>query len=94
MRKNFVAPTSDLSTDCAGGMEPVRCVDPCPSKCHYLAQDRACVATKVCFPGCSCPKGKVLGEEGKCVEPMDCSCKDEDGNKHEVSTRTRLQLDS
>jgi len=68
---------------CSGGMEFTDCANPCPDRCHYLTEE--CTTTVECSPGCQCPAGKVLGEDGKCVEPMDCACKDMDGNVHEVS---------
>lgn len=81
-----------LFSVCPSNMEPVQCVNPCPDKCHYLDNDDVCYATRQCVPGCACPGDKVLGENGECVEPMDCACLDEEGNVHDVSSEATFYI--
>lgn len=69
---------------CPGDMEYTDCAAACQPSCHYnspAAED----CDQACEPGCVCPGHKVLDEDGKCVEPIDCACRDEDGNRMNVS---------
>ncbi|XP_019648029.1 PREDICTED: SCO-spondin-like [Branchiostoma belcheri] len=63
--------------ECEFGKTPSACAPACPKVCHMLQAD--CVEPEGCKSGCVCHQGKVLDSTGNCVDPLDCSCKDDGG---------------
>ncbi|XP_068091514.1 SCO-spondin-like isoform X2 [Hyperolius riggenbachi] len=51
------------------------CGPPCPRSCDDLSLSQRC--SEFCKPGCYCPSGKVLAENGTaCVSIEECTCLD------------------
>nr|XP_018672814.2 hemocytin-like [Ciona intestinalis] len=71
-------------------MEEVDCMR-CPQRCHYI-DNGDCDETMGCVRGCSCPVGKVVGEDGACVEPTTCACVDDVGVMHEPGSTWKRGL--
>ncbi|XP_078495432.1 uncharacterized protein LOC144750507, partial [Ciona intestinalis] len=85
-------PPNETTTDivCDEGMEEVDCIG-CPQRCHYI-NNEDCDETMACVRGCSCPVGKVVGEDGACVEPTTCACVDDAGVVHEPDSTWKRGL--
>ncbi|XP_004594559.2 SCO-spondin [Ochotona princeps] len=48
---------------------------PCPLTCNDLSGQAKCPPDRSCSsPGCWCPKGQVMDNEGRCVWPWQCPC--------------------
>ncbi|NXV71989.1 SSPO protein, partial [Atlantisia rogersi] len=55
---------------CSGGQLYLECGPPCSQTCADLPQDGAnsCPALEgLCVPGCHCPPGLVLAQDGQCI---------------------------
>ena len=63
-------------------MEFTECATACPAKCNSISDE--CTEDDQCIHGCECPGNKVIGENGDCVEPMDCYCKDDEEKLHKA----------
>ncbi|XP_066302813.1 mucin-6-like [Branchiostoma lanceolatum] len=64
-------------SECEFGKTPSSCAQACPKVCHMLQEE--CAEPEGCKSGCVCHQGKVLDSTGNCVDPLDCSCKDDGG---------------
>ncbi|MBN3303033.1 SSPO protein, partial [Amia calva] len=64
---------------CSGGQVYQECGRPCQGSCAELRVAGGCRVGQVCVPGCNCPPGLVLGEEGQCVPVSLCPCVQGDG---------------
>ncbi|XP_076800960.1 uncharacterized protein LOC143445613 isoform X3 [Clavelina lepadiformis] len=72
---------------CQDGMVPTDCASHCPTKCQYLSSQESCPQEiDPCEPGCKCPTNKVIDYNGRCVESMDCKCRDNEDIIHEPGT--------
>uniref|UniRef100_H0VSR4 SCO-spondin n=1 Tax=Cavia porcellus TaxID=10141 RepID=H0VSR4_CAVPO len=48
---------------------------PCPLTCDDVSSQATCPPEQPCSsPGCWCPEGQVLGNEGQCMWPQQCPC--------------------
>jgi len=54
---------------CPKGQKFSTCATPCPLVC---GQPRPQICTASCKPGCACPEGRWLREDGKCVKEKKC----------------------
>ncbi|XP_056190274.1 LOW QUALITY PROTEIN: SCO-spondin-like [Falco biarmicus] len=62
---------------CSGGQQYLECGHPCSQSCAELHLDGAgpCPGLGgLCVPGCNCPAGLVLAQDGQCVPPGTCPC--------------------
>ncbi|XP_066544690.1 SCO-spondin [Amia ocellicauda] len=64
---------------CSGGQVYQECGRPCQGSCAELRVAGGCRVGQVCVPGCNCPPGLALGEEGQCVPVSLCPCVQGDG---------------
>uniref|UniRef100_H2Z9C0 VWFD domain-containing protein n=1 Tax=Ciona savignyi TaxID=51511 RepID=H2Z9C0_CIOSA len=62
---------STCAIQCADGLVYNECGGDCVSKCSTLS-GTAC--SFVCQPGCYCPEGLYLNDDGACVESQECGC--------------------
>ncbi|XP_074753624.1 SCO-spondin-like [Athene noctua] len=63
---------------CAGGQLYQECGRACGQTCAELHLDGAVSCPDLaglCIPGCQCPPGLVLAEDGQCVPPSACPCR-------------------
>ncbi|XP_072324712.1 LOW QUALITY PROTEIN: SCO-spondin [Scyliorhinus torazame] len=74
---------------CGGGQVYSDCSHPCDNSCAYLQMELQCGSAGVCVPGCNCPDGLVLDDEGQCVPPSLCPCLLEDTVYAPGSVRNR-----
>ncbi|NXS57756.1 SSPO protein, partial [Brachypteracias leptosomus] len=55
---------------CAGGQQHRECGQPCGQSCAERRLDGAGgQCPELCVPGCQCPAGLVLADDGQCVPP-------------------------
>jgi len=54
------------------GMVYNQCGSMCPQTCET---DANTICTKGCAEGCFCPNGKVLDDDGYCIDPSECPSK-------------------
>ncbi|KAM6089495.1 LOW QUALITY PROTEIN: SCO-spondin-like, partial [Chlamydotis macqueenii] len=76
---------------CGGGCPPealVPCANRCPRRCRDLREGVACAPPEPCQPGCRCPPG-TLEQDGGCVPPAQCECRDADGHAWAPGSRQR-----
>ena len=54
------------------------CVQQCPGTCKAYRM-KTCIEPDDCQPGCGCPAGEVMDDNGECVKETDCPCYTLDG---------------
>ncbi|XP_078061134.1 SCO-spondin-like [Mustelus asterias] len=59
---------------CSGGQVYSDCSRACHNSCGHLQTELRCGSDVECVPGCNCPVGLVLDQEGQCVPPSLCPC--------------------
>ena len=60
---------------CKGGQEYVECAPVCGSCRDRQKGEEYCDQDK-CIPGCTCPEGMLLDDNGQCVQADECTCFD------------------
>ena len=53
------------------------CGPRCPQSCFDGEDFGGCIADSGCVDGCFCPDGKVMDNQGQCVQPRQCPCEHE-----------------
>ncbi|XP_062907004.1 SCO-spondin [Mobula hypostoma] len=69
---------STCPMECSGGRVYKECSRPCGGSCWQRREEVGCASLVGCVPGCSCPDGLVLDDEGQCIPPSLCPCLLED----------------
>lgn len=70
-----VCNTNLCETDCPTGQIPSDCANECDTSCGSLTCDNQCRTPDKCMPGCVCSGSLVMGPDGQCIEPKDCTCR-------------------
>ena len=76
---------------CPDGQIPSNCANECDTSCDTLTCNGQCRTPDKCVPGCVCPGNKVIGPNGQCIDPEDCTCRLPSSNITLVNGESNVQ---